>query len=312
MDFYNFEKYSIEDINNLIKNEVEEETHLDYKAAGALDKDDKKRAEITKDVSAFANSDGGIIVYGVLEKDHKPQEITPINVRVFTKEWLENIIQQIQPRIEDIKIYPIRIDDLGQSLYVVKIPRSSNAPHMAKDKRYYRRFNFKSEPMDDYEVKDLYNRVSTPKLKIENCAFFKSAENENEVIYNLIAAITNNGNRVCETYKLNFYINNAMFCSNISYRPFEVKNSFTLIDMNRTKLSSSSKEPIYPSEQIDMGHFQISVKKEYNDIFWKGLIIDMILFYAGGQDNFACIPSSNVTISNREEINKMIERMKNI
>ena len=147
MDFFKKDNYSIIDIESLIDNEVEEDIHLDYKAAGALDKEDKKRTEITKDISAFANSDGGIIIYGVSEEDHRPKEISPIDGRIYTKEWLENVIQQIQPRIEDIKIHPIRIDDIGRSIYVVKIPRSSNAPHMARDKRYYKRFNFKSEPM---------------------------------------------------------------------------------------------------------------------------------------------------------------------
>ena len=41
MDFYIKDTYTIEDINNLITNEVEENIHLDYKAAGALDKKDE-------------------------------------------------------------------------------------------------------------------------------------------------------------------------------------------------------------------------------------------------------------------------------
>ncbi|MBR4643694.1 MAG: hypothetical protein IKO73_00840 [Bacteroidaceae bacterium] len=44
MDFYIKNAYTIEDINNLITNEVEENIHLDYKAAGALDKKDEKNA----------------------------------------------------------------------------------------------------------------------------------------------------------------------------------------------------------------------------------------------------------------------------
>ena len=50
MDFYNQDNYSFSDIENLIKNEVEESIHLDYKEARALGKDDPKKAEITKDM----------------------------------------------------------------------------------------------------------------------------------------------------------------------------------------------------------------------------------------------------------------------
>ena len=310
MEFLKKDSYSIEDIDSLITNEVEENIHLDYKAAGALDKDDKKRIEITKDISAFANSDGGIIVYGVSEEDHKPKEISPIDGRIYTKEWLENIIQLIQPRIEDLRIYPIRVDDIGQSIYVVIIPRSGNAPHMARDKRYYKRFNFKSEPMEDYEVKDLYNRTSIPKLDIVSCSFYKLKETNNEIVYNLIAGIANCGTQVCDSYKLCFYINTGFYC-NITYEPLRVKNSFTIIERNRYKLSSPSQEPIYPHEQLSMGYFQLTVKKENNEAFLKDLVIDMILFYAGGNKDIAFIPSTEEFVSGRENIDKLLSK-KNI
>ena len=77
MDFYKLEEYKFSDLEDLINNEVEENLHLDYKSAGSLSKEDKKKAEITKDVSAFANSDGGIIVYGIcLVNGYRPSRNT--------------------------------------------------------------------------------------------------------------------------------------------------------------------------------------------------------------------------------------------
>ena len=306
MDFFDISDYTSEDIEALITNEVEENIHLDYKAAGALDKDDKKRREITKDVSAFANSDGGIIVYGVSEEDHRPKELSFIDGRVYTKEWIENVIQLIQPRIDGVDIYPIRFGDIEKTVYVVKVPRSANAPHMAKDKRYYKRFNFNSEPMEDYEVKDLYNRASVPKLQIVAC-LFSSEEDDDEVVYSLKAAIVNNGNQVCETYKLNFYINTGEYCKNISYEPLRVKNSVTILSKDRIKLSAPSQEPIYPGEQLDMGHFKIAVEKENCSVFLQRIVIDMILFYAGGNDDLAYVPSTREFIAKRDDIDKFLE-----
>lgn len=43
MDFFEKEEYNIDDITALIDNEAEESVHLDFKAAGALSKDDKKK-----------------------------------------------------------------------------------------------------------------------------------------------------------------------------------------------------------------------------------------------------------------------------
>ena len=45
-------------VQQYIDDGVEESLNLDYKAAGALAKTDGKRKEITKDVSAMANSEG--------------------------------------------------------------------------------------------------------------------------------------------------------------------------------------------------------------------------------------------------------------
>lgn len=307
MDFYNQENYSISDIENLIKNEVEESVHLDYKEARSLTKTDKARIDITKDISSFANANGGIIVYGISEVNHKPQEISPIDGRIYTKEWLEDVIQMIQPRIDGLKIYPIRIDgSIEKSLYIVRIPRSANAPHMARDKRYYKRINFESVPMEDYEVKDTYNRVVTPNLVIENCAFYIEEDKSDYVTYHLFAAVLNRGNRACELYKVNFYINNAAFCD-ITYKTLEDKNSFTIIDHNRIKLSSSSQSPIFPNEKIDMGHFHITVKKQYLIAFWQNLVIDMILYYIGGQEDIAFIPSTGQFITGRENIIKALK-----
>ena len=307
MDFYNKDNYTLEDIENLIKNEVEESAHIDYKEARALSKTDRARENITKDVSSFANADGGIIVYGISEVNHKPQEISPIDGRTYTKEWLEDVIQMIQPRIDGLKIYPIRMDgSIEKSLYIVRIPRSANAPHMARDKRYYKRINFESVPMEDYEVKDTYNRVVTPNLVIENCAFYIEEDKSDHVTYHLSAAILNRGNRVCESYKLNFYINNAQYCD-IAYKTLEEKNSYTLFDDRRIKLSSVSQMPIYPNEKIDMGHFHITIKKQYLIAFWPNLVIDMILYYVGEQEDLAFIPSTGQFIIGRENIINIVK-----
>lgn len=302
MDFYNKDNYSFDDIESLISNEVEENVHLDYKAAGALAKDDKKRTEITKDVSAFANSDGGIIVYGIAEKDHRPKEISPVDGRAFTKEWLENVIQLIQPKIEGLKIYPIRVDDLEKSIYIVQIPRSDNAPHMANDRRYYKRINFQSVPMEDFEVKELYNRVVPAKLTIDSCYFYEEAQDKDFVTYHLMAAVVNIGNRVCELYKLNFYINNAYLCDNISYKPLEDKNSYTIMENDRIKMSSCSQAPLFQEEQLDLGHFHIRVRKRNKEIFFQNLVIHMILYHVGGKEEVAYIPRTNEFIEEREKI----------
>lgn len=162
---------NITDLQNLIANQVEENLHLDYKAADSLLNTDGKKKEISKDVSAFANSDGGIIIYGIKEfadptKKHLPESIDPIDRNKITKEWLEQVINSnISPRLDRLKIIPIPIDSQKGVVYVVIINKSNTA-HQATDLRYYKRYNFESIPMYDFEVRDIMNRNKFPTIEL--------------------------------------------------------------------------------------------------------------------------------------------------
>lgn len=153
---------SEKDILNLVVNKVEENISLDYKECIALTNTDRSKNELSKDVSAFANSIGGSIIYGVKEEEHIPVKIDDgVDPKEITKEWLESIIDsRISPKIDGLEIIPIELKETnpGRYIYAVNIPQSTRAPHQASDKRYYKRYNFKSAPMEDYEIKDIANR----------------------------------------------------------------------------------------------------------------------------------------------------------
>jgi len=60
------------DLDMLVAQGIQESLTLDYKEARSLGKGSPERNELCKDVSAFANSAGGQIVYGIEEKDRRP------------------------------------------------------------------------------------------------------------------------------------------------------------------------------------------------------------------------------------------------
>ena len=139
---------------------------LDYKASPSLTKDNKARDELCKDVSAFANSAGGQIIYGIEERDRKPVKVDQGSD--VTREWIEQVIDSnVQPRIEGLLITPVPVGN-GRHAYVLTIPQASGrAPHQAPDHKYYKRQNFQSVPMEDYEIRDAFRRATTPDLYVE-------------------------------------------------------------------------------------------------------------------------------------------------
>ena len=67
------EYYSQSGLHKLIDEKISESIQLDYKEARAISRNDRSKHEISKYESAFANSDGGIIIYGMAEKIKSPK-----------------------------------------------------------------------------------------------------------------------------------------------------------------------------------------------------------------------------------------------
>ena len=104
------------DLNDLIKCSVRESKILDYKLKCELSTGDKKK-EFLYDVSSFANTDGGVIIYGIKDKQKnkkntgEPEEIVGIGNVNFDQEQtrIENIIRTgIEPKIIGIKFKDVK------------------------------------------------------------------------------------------------------------------------------------------------------------------------------------------------------------
>jgi hypothetical protein len=241
-------------LQQYIDDQTEESLTLDYKAADALEKTDGKKKEITKDVSAMANSAGGIIIYGIREyndpnKKHLPEMITPIDRKQFSKEWLEQVINNIRPRINDLIIHPVSLssgpDDVA---YGVEIPQSSTA-HQATDKRYYKRFNFLSEAMEDYEIRDILNRQTAPDASAE-FAFERRKDTQE---YLLKVFITNLGTSVINNFQLEFTFPHLVGFAEMWNRQMD---NIDLRSIGRPDylITYRSKSVLFPNEKREIGH----------------------------------------------------------
>ena len=272
-------KYNIEYLNSLIENKVEENLHLDYKASGSIARQNNKTTEISKDVSALANSNGGILIYGIREDNinkHLPGAIDPIVRKDFSKEWLEQIIQdKISPRISKFKIHSIEINS-NQVVYVVEVEKSDTA-HQAYDKRYYKRFNFQSTAMYDYEIRDILNRNKNPKIELE----FELMEN-NSV---LIVYAVNVGKVIAKYVQVKFDIPKEIIKD--SFNPFSIPR-FKINELDNTvrdiielesksfmqvkpKYGPSRYEPILPKRRFQLTQIELNEKafKSENYLKWE-------------------------------------------
>ena len=286
MTFVDLREYSQADIQSLIDNNVEESIHLDFKDSRALEKSDKKKEDISKDVSAFANSDGGIIVYGISERNHCAGSLSFVDGGTFTKEWLEQVINsKVFERVEGVQIFPVRFDgDLKKTVYVVKIPRSTRAPHMCSDHKYYRRYGTTSVPMEEYEVRDLFYRVNKAILDIEGIYLYKNdSVNRDECEYEVRSSIVNKGTVPETIYKLNYYLTapGGLHLDKISWDPQKDTNNYSRWE-DGLKISAISTAPLFPEERIDFGRFTIELTEDQAKEFIKNTSVRLVLFFQGG------------------------------
>lgn len=63
---------TLEDLQLLKTNLVPESNTLEYKASPAVENTDARKLEMSKDISAMANAEGGQFVYAMTEANHLP------------------------------------------------------------------------------------------------------------------------------------------------------------------------------------------------------------------------------------------------
>ncbi|MCE2617121.1 AlbA family DNA-binding domain-containing protein [Phocaeicola oris] len=304
---------TIEDIRLLISNAVEESTEMEYKRSFADDKQ-KRREDIAKDISAMANANGGIIIYGLNQKETTkehaiPEEIKPIPSDSMSKDQLAQIISSnISPRIKDIEITYIPYNQEG-GIFVVEVPKSQTAHQNLTNHLYHIRRNATIEIMEDFEIRDIMNRQANPPLSIDGCGLYKMKSTETKDEYEFMAKITNDGYSVCQTYKLNIYLNKVVAYCHIKF-PVHEGFSYTALDEKRLKISCNCMEPIFPNETLEMGHFNLIIPHDKEKEYLTGLIIDMILFYPGGTNDVAYIPNEKRYVIGRNKIDTLLGRDK--
>ena len=166
------------DIEALIQNAVRERKTMEYKET-LPGRSDHETREFLADVSSFANTAGGDIIYGVAaERDESgnstgaPEEVPGLpGISPDTEVLrLENMLRDgLDPRIPGISI--VAIPDFTKGpVIVIRIPKSWLSPHLIIFKnlsRFYIRNSAGKGQMDVREIRGAFEASSSIKTRIE-------------------------------------------------------------------------------------------------------------------------------------------------
>ncbi len=188
------------ELQSLIDSETPEAVTLEYKGSESLDKTDEKKREASKDISAMANSDGGVVIYGIQTysakgRKHVPEDFDKgIDPSQISIEWLEQVADsRIQPRIDGLRFQDIelKIARPRKFTYLVYVPKS-NCAHQAADKRYHGRIERTTVALEDYQIRDINNRSKHPVL-MPHFTLTTVGKGDGQVAYNFEIYLENTG-----------------------------------------------------------------------------------------------------------------------
>jgi hypothetical protein len=160
----NINTIALADIERLIADRVAEGKTIEYKSALPGGSDGDKR-EFLADVSSFANTSGGDLVYGIEENQGIPERVMPLAIADIDLEQrrLDSLIRDgIRPRLT----YAIRVIGLpdNRRILVIRVGRGWTAPYRVTFQghdKFYARTTAGKYPLDVDELRTAFTLSQT-------------------------------------------------------------------------------------------------------------------------------------------------------
>jgi len=155
------------DLQELIENKVLEGKTIEYKRKLPGNSDTNKK-EFLADVTSFANTSGGDLIYGIEEDNstHSPISLTGLGVENIDTEKtrLDNIIRTgVEPRLPNLAIHPIPLGNSNTAI-LIRTRKSWISPHrviLGGHAKFYARNSSGKYEMDVDELRVTFNLSET-------------------------------------------------------------------------------------------------------------------------------------------------------
>lgn len=260
---------SLAEVQKLIVQGDRESATLEYKEAFEEWKDSAKK-EIAKDVSAMANSEGGVIIYGVKTgkgaDKTKPIEITGV-ASENTQERLTQIVNS-NVRNEILGWDCKALSSEGKSVLVVSVPKSTRSPHQCvPDACYYFRSATQNLKMEHNLVELHFGRRLGPELRLNTKHKLKEQEimvGDRSIEIPLWLTLKNEGKRIARDVAVYLTFPHKNFVAP-EHPPFNLSNVSDLYEDEAAHYQARLDGVIYPETSASFAHVTLS--------FFKGFLI---------------------------------------
>ncbi len=159
------------DLLELIQHKDSESKIIDYKRELPKDKPEAKK-EFLYDVSSFANTSGGHLIYGIVEEKGIPTKIVGIALDdpdEKIRELQGRVRDGIDPRIPKVDFGVVQVE--SGSVLVIRIGKSYSAPHrvtLGGSGKFYGRHSRDKYPMNVHDLRSAFILSETLGEKVRN------------------------------------------------------------------------------------------------------------------------------------------------
>jgi hypothetical protein len=167
---------SPESIQQLVQRQECESLHLEFKRKEHPNNPEvgnSDKASWSQALSGFANSDGGVIVWGVatVQEDgvDRANELAPISaVPDFASRLRASLLHATAPVVDGVRVEAVRSAD-NAGFVVCLIPQSPKTPHraMLSHREYYKRSTERFYRLEHFDLEDMFGRRPRPLLTFD-------------------------------------------------------------------------------------------------------------------------------------------------
>ncbi|MGO4479776.1 helix-turn-helix domain-containing protein [Massilia sp. 2TAF26] len=148
-----------EHLTALVEARVGENTYLDFKR-DLPSRDARGTQDLVADVSAFANSTGGDLIYGIDEDgEGQASRIVPQagNMDEEVRRVQDVLMNNIEPRVPGLQVISIAVE--AGFVLVIRVPQSWAGPHRVRtNNAFYLRENGRKRTLEVPEIRGLFLR----------------------------------------------------------------------------------------------------------------------------------------------------------
>ena len=273
------------DLQKIIDLKVKDDLHIAFKPWKDLDLSSPRKIEqLSILVSSFANTVGGTIFFGIDTQRRKASGLSPAKISPQTIDQLKYILQSaINPEIDTLDIKQFTIDgNEAKSVLMIKVPNSDIAPHMAQDKRFYKRADCKEIIMYEYEIRELYQRAKKAEIDIyaiintNGIPILESGKYQKVNFYPRFL-VKNISSVIEHHYKMELYIPSGIYNPNFSV----LQQHFARLEDHYSVFSVSNTSPLFQHELATVLDANLIIDGDNFKLFTE-LDIIIKLFYSNG------------------------------